>query len=473
MITVTIGGTDRTKSIVLKTLVKQDNLNQQVDTLRFIVRKYGSLTYVPALNDEVVVALDGTTVFGGAIVKVDGIATAKGILDYTVTCNDYSQYLKRKLVTERYEGVSVKAIIDDIIATYAADFTDTNTPTGPTVASISFNRLTVADSLEKLAKAVGFVWYVDYAKDIHFFAKNTEAAPFNLTDSSANYVRDSLKLAEDLTQLKNSVLVQGGEIESSAARTETIVADGTNYQYALINKFSAVPTVTVDGVAKTVGTEFIDDDASFQCMWNFNQKYLRFTAGNLPAATKVITAAAKYLYPIVVKVTSPSSIATWGYYEYAILDKSIATQQEAIDRASAELAGYQTRLYSGEFVTYGSGLRSGQVINISSILRGKDVDVLIQSVTMTPYDAVGSLVEYRVAFATMRDVGIIDFLQNQLREREIIVDDTETLLNLKSFTDEAALSDSIGAPATDSPPYVYGGPGATGNVGKWGFATYS
>lgn len=472
MITVTIAGTDRTSSVIYKSISKVDNLNQQVDTLRFITRTYGTVTYVPSLNNEVVLTLDGTILFGGVIVKIENTSTAKGIVDYTITCNDYSQYLKRLLVTERYVNKTAKEIVDDLITNYAVDFTDTNTSTGPTITSISFNRLTVADSLEKLAKAIGYVWYVDYTKDIHLFEKNTEVAPFNLTDSSDNYIRDSLKIVEDITQVKNSVLVQGGEIESTATRTESIVADGVNYQYALINKFSALPVVTVDSVAKTVGIEFIDSDASYQCMWNFNQKYLRFTTGNLPANTKVILVTQKYLYPIVVKVISTASIGTYGYYEFAIVDKSIGSQQEAIDRALAELRGYQNELYNGEFLTHESGLRSGQVIQITSVKRGQDIVVLIQSVTMTPYDPDANIVEYNVKFATLRNIGIIDFLLNQIRSKEIIVDDMETLLNLKTFTDdEIQFSDSLASPATDSPPYVYGV--SAGNVGKWNFATWS
>jgi hypothetical protein len=363
---ITIGGVDKTSSVVFNSLRKTDNLNQQNDSLEFVVRKYGSLTYVPSLDDEVVVALDGTNVFGGAIVRIEESIKASKILEYKIICNDYSQYLKRRLVTERYTNQTVAQIVADIVTNYASDFTVVNVATGPTIESISFNRLSVADCLQKLADAISYVWYVDYAKDIHFFPKNTEVAPFNLSDSSNNYIFNSLEITEDLTQMKNSILVQGGEAESAATRVETVVADGTNTQYKLTNKFSVKPVVTVAGSAKTVGVEYLDDDASYQVMWNFNEKYLRFTSGNVPTASQVITATAKYKYPIVVRVPAPSSIAEYGTYEFAITDKSILSQQEAIDRAIAELTSYQNELYEGSFRTYENGLRSGQVININS-----------------------------------------------------------------------------------------------------------
>lgn len=472
MITVTINGTDRSSSVVFNSLRKTDTLNQEIDSLDFTVTKYGSLTYVPAIGHEVVVTNGATTLFGGVIMRINETVKASKIVEYKITCNDYSQFLKRKLVTERYENMTVLAIITDIKTNYASDFTVANVSTGPTIESISFNRLTVAECLQKLADAISYVWYVDYDQDIHFFAKNTELAPFDITDTSSNYIYNSLEIVEDLTQLKNSVLVQGGESTSASARTETYTGNGTKVEYPLANKFSEVPAVTVNSVAQTVGTEYLDDDGSFDCMWNFNEKYLRFTSGNTPANGHAITIAATYLVPIVVRVPAPASIASFGIYEFAITDKSIVSQQEAIDRALAELQVYQNQIYDGKFRTYESGLRSGQVININSTQRGKNIDVLIQNVSVRMRDPLGVSFEYEVAFATLKSIGIIEYLQKQLRDREIIVDDQETLLNYLQVDDTIGMTDSLGTPTTDSCPYVYGGTGATGNVGRYGFATY-
>lgn len=469
--TVTINSVDRTSSVAFNSIKKTDNLNQQVDTLELTIKKYGALTYVPTIGHEVVVADGSTTIFGGVIIRITEMVRAANILEYKVVCNDYSQYLKRELVTERYEGMTVFDIVDDIITNYTSGFTTTNVATGPTIESISFNRLTVADCLQKLANAISYVWYVDEDQDIHFFAKNTEAAPFNLSDSSANYVYDSLEITEDLTQIKNSVLVQGGEMESASSRTETFTGDATRVHFALANKFAETPVVVVGGVAKTVGTEFLDDDASFQCMWNFNQKYIRFTAGNTPAGAAAITVTAIYLIPIVVRVPAPASIASFGEYQFAITDKSILSQQEAIDRALAELTAYQNQLYDGKFTTRTAGLRSGQVITINSTQRGKNIDVLIQSVVTTMREPTGASFNYEVKFATLKNIGIIEYLQNQLRSKEVIVDDQETLLNYLTLSDTVGYSDALAAPVTDSPPYVYGPSG--GNTGRWGFATYS
>jgi len=465
---VTINGSDKTTSVVFPSLRKTDVLNQSVDTLQFIVRKYGTLTYVPTLGHEVVVTRDAETVFGGVIVRITENVVASNILEYSVECNDYSQYLKRNLVTERYTSMSVQDIIDDLVANYTTDgFTTTGVDGTQIVRSISFNRLSVADSLQKLADALSFVWYVDYDMDIHFFPKNTETAPFNLSDTSQNYIYNSLEIMEDLTQVRNSVLVQGGEVVSASTRTEYFSGDATRVHFPLANKFSEIPTVTVGGVGKTVGTEYLDDDASFQCMWNFNEKYIRFTAGNTPGAgTNNVVVTQYYLYPIVVTVPSPASQLIYGTYAFAITDKSIRSQAEAVDRAFAELQSYQNELYEGSFRTYEDGLRSGQVITIDSAQRGKNIDVLIQSVTAIMRDPLGTQMEYNVKFATLKSIGIITYLQNQLRSKEVIVDDQETLLNFFPLADSVGMSDSIAAPTSSTAPYLWGT--ATWGYGTWG-----
>lgn len=459
-IIVTIDGTDRTSSVVFGSLRKTDTLNQQVDSLSFNVRKYGTVTFVPVLGDEVVVTKDSTTVFGGVIVRITESLSSAQVLEYRIECADYSQYLKRQLVTERYEGQTVAYIVNDLVDNYTAvadGITNTNATSTLVIESVSFNRLTVADCLQKLADAISYVWYVDYNKDIHFFPKNTETAPFNLTDTSNNYIYGSLEIVEDLTQIRNSVLVQGGEIVSATTRTEEFDGDAVRDIFRLANKFSSLPTVTVGGVAQTVGVEFLADDASYDCMWNYNEKYIRFTAGNIPASgTRNVDVTGNYLYPIVVKVPSPASQALFGTYEFAITDKSIRSQAEAIARATAELTSYKNQLYEGQFRTYQDGLRSGQVITINSTQRGKAIDVLIQSVACVMRDPLGTTFEYTVKFATLKSIGIIEYLQNQLRSKEVIVDDQETILTFTVLTDSMGASDTIATPTDTSPPYFIG-----------------
>jgi hypothetical protein len=456
----TIAGVNQTSKVKFGSFRKRDNLNQQVDTCTFQINRKGAETYVPEVGQAVVVTRNSVTIFGGVILRVDETIESSTIITYTVECVDYSQYLKRFLVTERYTATTVGDIIDALVADYTTPgdgITTTGVVGTQPIESISFNRLTVAECLQKLANAISYVWYVDYDKSIHFFPKNEEEAPYSLTDTSGNYIYNSLTITEDISQVRNSVLVQGGEAVSLTTRTELLSGDGSRVQFPLSNKFDSRPTVTVGGVGRTVGVEYLDDDASFQVMWNFNEKYLRFTAGNTPASgTNNIVVTGTYLFPIVVKVPSPASIGLYGTYEFAITDKSIRSQAEAIARALAELEVYKNTLYEGQFRTYNDGLRSGQVLTIDSDQRGKTVDVLIQSVDAVMRDPLGQRLEYTVRFATLKSIGIIDYLQAQLRDKEVIEDDAETILNFYQLADTVTANDSIATPTFTTGPYLVG-----------------
>lgn len=455
-LTVTINSVDKSSDVVFPSLGIQDNINEQVDNCYFEIKKYGANIYVPEIGQEVVIARSGTTIFGGVIIKIQEKIKAGTVLTYKITCNDYSQYLKRQLVTERYTNQTSYYILNDIITDYTSGFTINNVSVSQNL-SISFNRLTVAQCIEKLAETLNYVWYVDYDKDIHFFPKNTESAPFDITDTSGNYIYDSLEITEDLTQIKNFVLVQGGNQVSTETRTEYLSGDGVIDQFNLINKFSEVPEVIVGTTSQTVGIDYLDNDASYDVMWNYNEKYLRFTTGNIPpAGTRNISAEQTYEYPIVVKVPSPISIGEFGVYEFAITDKTITSQDQAIDRALAELKSYASTLNEGSFRTYENGLRSGQVININSTQRGKNIDVVIQTVETKMRDPEGNNFEYRVKFATLKSIGIIDYLQRQLRDKEIIEDDLETLLNYIIISDDTiTTSDSLATPTSTTGPYTW------------------
>lgn len=472
---VTIAGNDRTSSVVFKSFKKTDNINQQVDTLNFRTRKYGAITFTPEVGQEIIVTKDGDRIFGGVILRVDESVVASKILEYQVTCSDYSHYLRRRIVTERYENMTANTIIADLINTYATDFTYVNVNAPVQIESIAFNRITVAECLQKLAETLSYVWYVDYDQDLHFMPKNGESAPVELTDTSGTYIYDSLKIIDDLSQVKNSVLVQGGNATSTVMRSEFFSGNGGREQFSLANKFSSLPTVTVGGTPQTVGVEYLDDDASFDVMWNYNEKYVRFTSGNIPGAgTDNIEVEGLYEFPIVVRVPAPSSIGAYGIYEFTITDKNIRSQEEAIDRAIAELTVYQNELYEGEFRTYQDGIRSGQTLRINSTQRGRDIQVVIQSVASVMRDPLGEQMEYAVRFATLKSIGIIEYLQRQLRDREIIEDDQETLLNYIANTDTCGFSDSLSAPVITMPPYKYSNDaGTTPNKARFGYSTYS
>jgi len=428
-IIVTVGGTDRTNYIAWPSFTKEDVLNSQVDTCTFETKKYGVKTWKPVVGDEIQVMDDTTKIFAGVVIQVEEAIEGR-LIGYQVSCKDWSQYLDRSLVVERYENLTVNQIIADINTNYLSGFTVVNVNCSITVKSIAFNRLPVSKCLQLLAEQVNYSWYVDYNKDIHFFSKNSESAPFSLSDTAGNYLFSSLRIKDDLSQLRNRIFVRGGEIKGSS-RSENFTGDTVKKTFALANKFSNVPTVTVGGVVKTVGIDYLDQDASFDCLWNFNEKYIRFV--NAPASSAIVVTGTP-LIPLIVQLQDEASIAKYGgIYEFSVIDKTIKTTEEARQYAISQLEAYANKISEGSFETYESGLRSGQIITVQSDIRGISDSFLIQRVTLnmrTPTEGLWS-----VELATLRTMGIIEFLQNLLLDQNAQITIAENEVLEKSYLD--------------------------------------
>lgn len=460
-IAISIAGTDRTDDIVFDSLAKNDAVNEEKDTLNFRVYKYGTHGFVPAAGQEVIMTIDSVKEFAGAITKVSKSIQAGNMVVYEAECCDYSQYLNRELVLERYDNQTVDYIINDIITKYSPEFTVNNVNCNIIIKTMLFNRMTVSECLEKLSKETNYYWYIDYDKDIHFFEQNENAAPFSITDSNKKHIKGTLKITDDLSQIRNTVTIRGSE-ERGEVRTESYVGAAGQTTFPLANKFAELPAVAVDSASVDVGVDYIDKEADYDCFWSYANKSLRFKA-DMDGKEVAITGIP--MFPILIKIPDAESIGQYGVYEFFKEDKSITSRSEAYQYARAQLEGYKNGVIEGEFQTDTPGLRSGQIINVTSVLMGVDEDFLIQSVSAA-YLAKDKAV-WTVKLATMRTVGIIRVLQDLIRFREIKEYDPENLLNLVQMSDTMTITDTCTVPKTiTSPPYRYG-------TARYGLSTWS
>lgn len=474
-----INGIDRTDRIIWNTLQKSDEINNKVDTLRFSVKKYGTQTYAPHANDTVELLDDGVTIFKGIILTVKKSLEGHSVIRYDIDSADGTHFLKRILVAESYADTTVGACLEDIISKYLPGYTlnenlvELLTEAGDIITvesgalllyegsltaseidlaipitSILFNRISVADAIDKLARLTGYSWYVDYENNIHFFQKNTEPSPFDLTDTSENYIFETLSAADDISQLRNRVFVQGGE-ESGEARSERHSGNGDKKIFALKNKFASLPAVTVGGAAQTVGVSGFDEPENFDALWSYQEKTLTFT--NAPTSgTNNVVASGIPLFTVIVEVEDQDSITEYGAAEFARVDATIQSREEARNFAVAELEAYAAKIAEGSFETYEAGLRSGQIISINSPLRDINESFLIQKVTFQMVSQ--NIGIYRVELATLRTVTLIDVLINQIRQSGIISETgAEVLPLIKNQYEKINFTESFGFSLSHNP----------------------
>jgi len=422
MITIKIDTVDKSSIVEFGSVKKADVINQKTDTLEFDIIYHTGQTFRPAPNSEVEM-LDGVTkIFAGVIHSVQKKIESDNRVRYKVKAKDYSYDLDRQLVIEGYDDKTVNFIIDDILTNFTdGTFTDTNVDCALTITKITFDRITVTAAIQKLADLTGYSWYVDYDKDIHFFERNKNPAAFNIADGDGNHIPETLNVTNDLSQIRNRVFIKGGEIEGTS-RSEPFDGDGVKLLFRTANKFSSKPVVEVDSVAQIVGIDFLDNEDDFDCFWDYNQKYIRFKVDTVPGAgADNVEIVGVPLYNLVVQVEEPNSIARYGVFEFAKIDKTIKSREEAVSYAKTEIEAYQNGIIEGGFDTYESGLRSGMIINVNSTLLNVNEDFLIQSVAFQMITRETFI--YKVKLATLRTVGIIDFLIGLLKAGDRLIEE--------------------------------------------------
>jgi len=437
--TVTVNGTDRSSLIDNASLEVSQILGSERDTASFVYRKYGSGSWTPAILDAVVIS-DGTTkVFGGRIVSIseNAVNGAEGV-EYKVDCVDYSIDLDQLLVSESYESKTVYEIIADIITNYAPTFTVVNVACTYPVTKIVFNQKPISECLKRLADFVKYDWYVDPDKDIHFFSKYSNAAPFNITDGSGNYVNFSLETVKDGTQIANQVKVRGGTYDA-ALFTDKITVKGSNtLSFKLPYQFSGL-IVKVNSVSKVVGIDNIDDFTSKDVLYNFQDYTIRFPSNKSDG--DVIEFSGYPKVRVLGIASDNASIALYGVREKIIEDSSIKDINVARRRAVAELSAFKDQQVQGTFTTYTAGLRSGQLINVSSTIRGCDTDFLIRSVRfyMRTYDTFA----YDVELVTTKAFDLIELLAKLLKPEDVDMDESEVAETIKTDIQELTITETI------------------------------
>lgn len=476
----TISGIDKTRQVESNSLRIQNILTRRRDTCSFSILTHTGDNYVPSLGREVIVYDGATKIFGGVITGIDSSAIAFGTVRHEIQCQDYTRLLDKRLVPNSFTNKTVNEIISTLKDLYFPEgFTINNVDAPVLIQSISFKYMPLAKCIERLAEILNYDWYVDYDKDVHFFSKETVFAPFNLSDSDGSYRYTSLIIRRDNSQIRNSIIVRGGEYEA-ANYTSDFEANGVDTIFPLPYKYEGF-RATLTGQVLNLGVDGVDDENLYDAMHNRDEKILRFRESRKPNTGSVITAGGKPLLPVIVRYSSSQDIqatasaesnATFtsdGIYEYLIVDKNITSKESARQRAQAEILANATTLSEGEFVTEVSGLRAGQQININSASRGIDEDFVINKVEITQFSS--NTLVYKISLITTKTFDLIDVLQRLILGslEKIEIKDGEVQDYVLAFSDSFGLSDITPTITTDSPPYTYS-PGAN-DVG-YNFGTY-
>lgn len=318
-----------------------------------------------------------------------------------------------------------------------------------------------AEALDRLAKQLGWTWYVDTERDVHFapISTTTATAPFSITETSQNHL--GFSASPDVSQLANRVYVRGGK-EKSASQTEEQYGDALKTVF--FTKESPRSTgpylydvvISVDTGAgyavKTYGIANRDDPASYEFLFNAEEGYITNGTHAVLSATDKLKVVYTYLKPVLIRqdnVASQTALqafqpGTDGVFEHVIIDGNITSSSVARSYATAHLASYSNALVTVSFTTYQEGLQAGQTLSITKPSHGVTGTYLVQRVSRQ--QLYGSSWVFSVTCASTI-LGIVELFQ-LLLERDLYTDENTSVDVQKSASETITVSDGITATAT-------------------------
>lgn len=426
----------------------ENEMENVIDTFKFEILFTDTKSYKPKFFDEVRLYHSEEHVFTGKIsdIKEDPFGRTD-TMRYRVKALNTSIELQKTIFSANFSNKTDGEIVTSIINDKAPEgFTADNVSGNKDVEFISFNQVTITDALQRLSRLYNKHFYVDKKKDVHYFSKFTEGAPFDLNRSNNQYIKSSLKKTTDGSQLANEVVVRGGKTETSTY-TDTITVSGSNSKSFNITFKMSNLTVELDTgggfVTQDKGLEGIDDfkanGGTADYLYNYQTRTIRFNS-TLSDGDKIKFSGNRKLDVRSIAVDGPS-IDKYGRQTKIIEEKGIESNDVARDRAQAELDAYSEPVEEIKFETETAGLRAGQTINYTDNNRGINEEFIIKQVVFEAYKPTDF--EYRVTAVTTQKIELIEVLQGLLKPEPRISNDKSEIEDLKIVPDPITIEEVV------------------------------
>lgn len=478
-------GVDVSSSIDYTSINLNLVLTKEVSTLVFNVKGAKNIgsKYQPVLGDVIgfyeTAIVNGspvtTQIFGGTVTETEIVnaSSSGGILLITeVTCTDWGFSMDATLVVQSFANMDPADIVAAIVP---AGYDDTTfvQRAGYNITSIKFNYEQVTKCLQSLANQIGWQWYIDANKAVHFFLAENNPAPITIDDTSGGLEWATLDIDQNLQNMKNSVFVIGGVYEkiiNIAGAVDVYLGDGTRMGFGLIYSYIAnTLAVLLNGVAQSIGILNQETNpGSFNVLYDPAGRTLTFNTAPSNGATILVFGTAEI--PIVGHAIDQPLVAQYGERQDAIFDAQILSITEAQARAQAEILQFGNPVYDVKFTTLTPGVRIGQNIQINSTIYGINYPLVVKRIQGT--GRTGFQMEYQVECIGSEVVTFVDLMSTLLQAENASTQvDNTTLEVLLQDAEESKITEALSAPTSKAKTYVYGA--SAGNVGVWNFSSWS
>lgn len=454
-------------------------------------------THMPVIGSTIYVnyTINGNTqlIFGGTLVTMEPVVRGGILLYYQFTAADWGFLFDSMVVKKNYAGMDPHDIVVDLVSNFCpAGFTTTHVQTGHfLVSTIKFNYQQPSKCLEALAKQIGWDWYIDANKDVHFYfaegnigaSSEITAAPIIIDDTTGDIEWGTLDVQVDITNMKNAVYVIGGSYAKDYVLSPNPMA--VPPQYSPVDVYTSVAgtfvyplaypysidtmEISIGGVLQAIGQDQQTDPALVQVLYNDQGRFIRFTTD--PGSGNQIIIQGQAQIPILAYVQDAASVAAYGMLQDAIVDSTILSVAEAQERAQADIDMFGDPVYNVKFSTINVAanlLTIGQQITLNSAKFGVSNKQLIikqiNCVARTKFQ-----LEYQVQCLGSDVVSFNDIMLTLLQQNlgQATSPDSTVLQVLIPIEEAITVGETVTLTHA-GPPYVYNATASRAN-----FSTYS
>jgi len=344
--------------------------------------------YRPALNAEVIAALDGVRVFGGNLTTVDeqDWGDYRGIW-CPCEAADFGATLDTMFLNGILSGTTLRQMVQQVVDLRLAGLGYTVHPLmaeGPAIGPAGFGFMYIRDIFDSLGTMARWPWMVTHYKEILFAEPGLAGGPFAL--AATNDTINAISVHHGLDDYANVVWIHYG---TGGARevTDTWHGDSSTKLFPVTfpqpeGVIGQPPTVLINGITKPVANWGVD--TGYDWYWRASDAAL-IQDFSLPALTPADTLIAVYVanFPGAVVAVDGPGVAAYG--ERAIIEAQPAIFDVAQARqvAAGRLIERGGPLRKIDATTHRPGLAVGQNILVQVPERNLDERCLVLSVNMS------------------------------------------------------------------------------------------
>jgi hypothetical protein len=397
-------------------------------------------------------------IFEGIIVNYTKIESAPGYIEYSLSIADNSAIADRRIIAKVYESEFAGDIVKDIITEVlgAENVIEGTIQNGPLITKAVFNYVSCAQALDYIKKTTGYVWNIDKDKQLHFFERSTNAAPYALDDTVQHY---GFSQESAMDEYRNTQYVRGGR-GKTATQTEEIPSpkpDGDSRSFVLRFPVAQQPTIELNiGGGGWVAVNSADIgvnglNTGKKWYWSYNSNIVSQdeTEGVLTDAD-AIRSTYIGLRNLFTKVESLGEIATRaaiesnsGIYESMAIEKSLTESAQALEFGQGLVLAYGEIKDRISFKTEVAGLEAGQLLTVNKALYGISDTYLIESINIYPADP--HTLEYSVTAIDGVSVGgWEEFFKSILKDgKDFAIAENEVLILLNNVSESEGVEGSV------------------------------